>query len=35
MQTLGELGAALALLAIFIGVEARVRDPLMPLWGSD
>jgi EmrB/QacA subfamily drug resistance transporter len=31
MQTLGELGAALALLAIFIGVEARVRDPLMPL----
>ena len=31
MQTTGQLGAAVALLAIFLGIEARVRDPLMPL----
>jgi EmrB/QacA subfamily drug resistance transporter len=30
-QTLGLLGAAAALFAIFLGIEARVRDPLMPL----
>lgn len=30
-QTIGQLAAAVALLAIFIGIEARVRDPLMPL----
>src|SRR3981189_424874 len=30
-QTLGLLGAAAALLALFIAIEARVRDPLMPL----
>lgn len=31
MQTLGLLAAAAALLAIFLGIESRVRDPLMPL----
>ncbi len=31
MQTLGLLGAAVALLAVFIGIEARVKHPLMPL----
>jgi EmrB/QacA subfamily drug resistance transporter len=30
-QTLGLLGASLALLAVFLGIEARVRAPLMPL----
>jgi EmrB/QacA subfamily drug resistance transporter len=30
-QTLGLLGAAAALLALFVGIEARVRSPLMPL----
>ena len=30
-QTLGLLGAAAALLAVFIAIEARVRHPLMPL----
>ncbi len=30
-QTLGLLGAAVALLAIFITIEARVQHPLMPL----
>jgi MFS family permease len=30
-QTLGVLGAAAVLLAVFIGIEARVRAPLMPL----
>ena len=30
-RTLGLLGAAAALLAIFLGIEARVRAPLMPL----
>ena len=30
-QTLGLLGAAVALLAVFIGIEARVKHPLMPL----
>ena len=30
-QTLGFLGAGAVLLAIFIGIEARVRSPLMPL----
>jgi EmrB/QacA subfamily drug resistance transporter len=30
-QTLGLLGAAAVLLALFIGIEARVRSPLMPL----
>jgi EmrB/QacA subfamily drug resistance transporter len=30
-QTLGLLGAAAALLAIFLAIETRVRDPLMPL----
>src|SRR6266568_2247352 len=30
-QTLGLLAAALALLALFVGIEARVRSPLMPL----
>ncbi|MDB5828136.1 MAG: drug resistance transporter, EmrB/QacA subfamily, partial [Variovorax sp.] len=30
-QTLGLLGAAVVLLALFIGIEARVRHPLMPL----
>ncbi len=30
-QTLVMLAVAAALLAIFIGIEARVRDPLMPL----
>src|SRR5437764_3323692 len=30
-QTLGLLAAALALLAIFLGIESRVRSPLMPL----
>jgi EmrB/QacA subfamily drug resistance transporter len=29
--TLGLLGAAAALLAVFAGIEARVADPLMPL----
>lgn len=31
MQTIVMLAAAGALLVIFIGIEARVRDPLMPL----
>jgi EmrB/QacA subfamily drug resistance transporter len=31
VQTLGLLGSAVLLLALFIGIEARVRDPLMPL----
>jgi EmrB/QacA subfamily drug resistance transporter len=31
MQTIGQLAAAVALLAIFLGIEARVREPLMPL----
>src|SRR6266568_3716153 len=30
-QTIGLLAAAAALLAIFLGIEARVRAPLMPL----
>jgi EmrB/QacA subfamily drug resistance transporter len=30
-QTLGLLGTAVALLAIFIAIEARVKHPLMPL----
>ncbi len=30
-QTLGFLGAAAVLLALFLAIEARVRDPLMPL----
>ena len=30
-QTLGLLGGAAALLAIFVGLESRVRSPLMPL----
>ena len=30
-QTLGLLAAAAALLAVFLGIEARVRAPLMPL----
>ncbi len=30
-QTLGLLGAAVALLAVFIAIESRVRHPLMPL----
>jgi EmrB/QacA subfamily drug resistance transporter len=30
-QTLGLLGAGAALLAIFLGIESRVRAPLMPL----
>src|SRR5256714_8445887 len=30
-QTLGLLAAAVALLALFLGIEARVRSPLMPL----
>jgi len=30
-QTLGLLGAAVVLLALFIGIEARVRAPLIPL----
>ncbi|MGI8885397.1 MAG: DHA2 family efflux MFS transporter permease subunit [Gaiellaceae bacterium] len=30
-RTLGLLGAAAALMALFIGLEARVRAPLMPL----
>jgi MFS family permease len=30
-QTLGLLGAAAVLLALFLAIEARVRDPLMPL----
>jgi EmrB/QacA subfamily drug resistance transporter len=30
-QTVGVLAAALVLLAIFLGLEARVRSPLMPL----
>ena len=31
LQTTGQLAAAAALLAIFLGIEARVREPLMPL----
>ncbi len=31
MQTMGMLAIATVLLAIFLGIEARVRDPLMPL----
>ncbi|MFN2467061.1 MAG: DHA2 family efflux MFS transporter permease subunit [Gaiellaceae bacterium] len=30
-QTLGLLAAAVVLLALFLGIEARVRSPLMPL----
>jgi EmrB/QacA subfamily drug resistance transporter len=30
-QTLGRLGAAAALLALFLWIESRVRSPLMPL----
>src|SRR5207248_9512788 len=30
-QTIGLLAAAAALLAVFLGIEARVRSPLMPL----
>jgi MFS family permease len=30
-QTLGLLAAAVVLLALFVGIEARVRSPLMPL----
>jgi EmrB/QacA subfamily drug resistance transporter len=30
-QTTGLLGGAVLLLALFLGIEARVRDPLMPL----
>jgi EmrB/QacA subfamily drug resistance transporter len=30
-QTLGLLGVAVLLLALFLGIEARVRDPLVPL----
>src|SRR6266550_370171 len=30
-QTLGLLAAAVALLALFLGIESRVRSPLMPL----
>jgi EmrB/QacA subfamily drug resistance transporter len=30
-QTIGLLAAAAALLALFLGIEARVRSPLMPL----
>jgi EmrB/QacA subfamily drug resistance transporter len=30
-QTLGLLGGALVLLAVFLGIESRVRSPLMPL----
>jgi EmrB/QacA subfamily drug resistance transporter len=30
-QTLGLLGAAVVLLGVFIGIEARVRSPLIPL----
>src|SRR5207302_8337148 len=30
-RTLGLLAAAAALLALFLGIEARVRSPLMPL----
>ena len=30
-QTLGLLGGAVALLALFLGIEARVRSPLVPL----
>ena len=30
-RTLGLLGAAAALMAVFIGIEARVRSPLVPL----
>jgi EmrB/QacA subfamily drug resistance transporter len=31
-QTLGLLGAAAALLALFVVIESRVRAPLVPLW---
>ncbi len=31
MQSIGLLAASAALLAIFLGIEARVREPLMPL----
>jgi MFS family permease len=30
-QTLGLLGASIALLGVFLGIEARVQSPLMPL----
>jgi EmrB/QacA subfamily drug resistance transporter len=30
-QTIGMLGGAVLLLALFLGIEARSRDPLMPL----
>jgi EmrB/QacA subfamily drug resistance transporter len=31
VQTLGLLGTAVVLLGLFVGIEARVRSPLMPL----
>jgi EmrB/QacA subfamily drug resistance transporter len=31
VQTLGLLGVAVALLALFVGIESRVRSPLVPL----
>jgi EmrB/QacA subfamily drug resistance transporter len=31
VRTIGLLGAAVALLALFLGIEARTRSPLMPL----
>jgi EmrB/QacA subfamily drug resistance transporter len=31
IQTLGLLATAAAMLAVFLGIESRVRDPLMPL----
>ncbi|HEX4585876.1 MAG TPA: MFS transporter, partial [Burkholderiaceae bacterium] len=31
LQTIALLGAAVVLLALFLAIEARVRDPLMPL----
>ena len=31
-RTLGLLGAAVVLLGVFLGIESRVRAPLMPLW---
>jgi EmrB/QacA subfamily drug resistance transporter len=31
LQTIGQLAAAAVLLAVFLVIEARVRDPLMPL----
>jgi EmrB/QacA subfamily drug resistance transporter len=31
-ETLGLLGAAVLLLALFLGIESRVQAPLVPLW---